>query len=88
MRYAALAQAQREIDEERFRAEVEKQKEVLRKRSDFWNRVFPWRIRFVRRYYPEHEKKIATSHLLVAWFCSLFGEVIFVKNGELECRDD
>lgn len=41
--------ARRELAQEKFRKRVEQEKERLRKREDFWTRLFPWRLRIERR---------------------------------------
>lgn len=42
-------QAQKEIDEERFREEVEKYKEKLKTKRSFWDRLFPYKIIFIKK---------------------------------------
>lgn len=51
-----IDQAQRELDEENFRAAVERYKEYLRYKRSFWVRIFPWRIHIERRTPPKKPK--------------------------------
>jgi hypothetical protein len=43
------AQAQAELYDELFREAVEKYKAKLRAKKSVWDRIFPWRIVFVRK---------------------------------------
>lgn len=42
-------QAQREVMEEQFREAIEQEKERIRKHVPLLKRLFPWKIRIVRR---------------------------------------
>ncbi|MHC4616790.1 MAG: hypothetical protein ACYTEQ_03455 [Planctomycetota bacterium] len=42
-------QAQEEYQQELFKAAVESQKQKLRERRSFWDRIFPFRIVIVRK---------------------------------------
>jgi len=44
----AILQALKEIEEENFRKEVDRQKRVIRDRKLFWKRLFPWTIKIER----------------------------------------
>lgn len=46
---AIKSRAEAELDEEKFRNAVECYKHKLRARKNFWNRIFPWKIIFVRK---------------------------------------
>lgn len=41
-------QAQKELDEEAFKAAVFKEKTRILQKRTFWARIFPWRIRIIR----------------------------------------
>jgi len=41
-------QAQKELDEEAFKAAVFREKTRILQKRNFWARIFPWRIRIVR----------------------------------------
>ncbi len=41
--------AQRELDEELFREEVEKYKTKLRNKRSLWDMVFPWKLLIVKK---------------------------------------
>ena len=43
------AQARREIEEEAFRAAVERHKQKLREKRTLWDRIFPWKIIVIKK---------------------------------------
>lgn len=43
------AQAEKELEEERFKEAVEKYKEKLKKKRSFWDVIFPYKIVFIKK---------------------------------------
>lgn len=43
-------QAEKEYQEELFRAAVERYKQRLRERKSLWDKIFPWKILIVRKH--------------------------------------
>lgn len=50
---AVRDQAEKEFKEEKFKKAVEREKERLARRENFWIRVFPWRLYIERRDLPQ-----------------------------------
>lgn len=44
-----IEQAKKEIEQEEFRAEVEKLKTKLRQKKRLWDKVFPWKVSIKRK---------------------------------------
>lgn len=44
-----IEQAQKEIEEERLRAAIDKEKDRIYKREGFWKKIFPFTITIKRR---------------------------------------
>lgn len=42
-------QAQKELEEERYRAAVDKEKERLRNKKSLWDRIFPYKIIILKK---------------------------------------
>ncbi len=44
-----IKQAHFELEQEQFREAVEKYKQKLREKRTLWDKLFPWRVVFIRK---------------------------------------
>ncbi len=67
-----VAEAMREIEEEKFKAAVAFEKERLLRRQSFWVRTFPWRLCIVRRDDPRSDRPMTVFEIWGICMLALF----------------
>lgn len=58
--------AEAEVASEDHRKAVEREKERVRRRKNFWVRIFPWRFRLVKLLHPYPTREEARDHHISA----------------------